>query len=280
MYLPNNFQFTQTNLQDFIDCPKRFELKYLQQIHWPARIVDNAQEYQEWMELGSRFHFLLYQFFSGLQADDLGKSIDDPSLASWWHAFLTWIEQERLNGDFFPEYTLFAEVAGHRVAAKYDLIVRDGNKVMIVDWKTSKKPTNAFLNDRIQSRVYPLIMTLAGKVIQISHKPVIPEMIEMLYWFANKPNDPFITQYDENLYNQDHALISRLIQKITSLSKDEYRKTEDVRHCRFCSYRAYCNRGAEPGKIEEFDALETEQEMDVLLQDFEHRLDQIGEAWL
>ena len=34
--LPPGFQFSQRSLQDYVDCRRRFELRYLQNLAWPA----------------------------------------------------------------------------------------------------------------------------------------------------------------------------------------------------------------------------------------------------
>jgi len=34
--LPAPFTFSQSSLQDYYDCPRRFELRYLSRLIWPA----------------------------------------------------------------------------------------------------------------------------------------------------------------------------------------------------------------------------------------------------
>ena len=36
MPLADNFIFSANNLQDYLDCPRRFELKYILKQNWPA----------------------------------------------------------------------------------------------------------------------------------------------------------------------------------------------------------------------------------------------------
>mgnify|MGYP007064289961 CR=1 FL=1 len=36
MPLPVDFQFSQNNLQDYLDCARRFELRALRRLAWPA----------------------------------------------------------------------------------------------------------------------------------------------------------------------------------------------------------------------------------------------------
>jgi hypothetical protein len=36
MTLPYSFHFTQSSLQDYLDCPRRFQLRYVLDQPWPA----------------------------------------------------------------------------------------------------------------------------------------------------------------------------------------------------------------------------------------------------
>ena len=38
------FDFSQASLQDYIDCARRFQLRYLQQLHWPAPQAEPIRE--------------------------------------------------------------------------------------------------------------------------------------------------------------------------------------------------------------------------------------------
>ena len=51
MSLPTNFQFSPSSLQDFNDCPRRFQLKYLENLSWPAPSAEPALEYEEYLQL-------------------------------------------------------------------------------------------------------------------------------------------------------------------------------------------------------------------------------------
>ena len=71
MILPPDFVFTQGNLQDYVDCPRRFELKYLQRQRWPAAEVDDMVAFERHMEQGAQFHRLVQQSLLGIPPETL-----------------------------------------------------------------------------------------------------------------------------------------------------------------------------------------------------------------
>ena len=46
MTLPPTFQFSQNSLQDYVDCPRRFQLRYLLRQPWPAVESEPLSEYE------------------------------------------------------------------------------------------------------------------------------------------------------------------------------------------------------------------------------------------
>ena len=84
MSLPHNFQFSQSSLQDYVDCPRRFQLRYLQRRVWPALDSEPALESEQFMQRGAQFHHLAHQFFLGIPADKLARQIEkDETLSRW-----------------------------------------------------------------------------------------------------------------------------------------------------------------------------------------------------
>ncbi len=94
MTLPPGFQFSQASLQDYADCPRRFQLRYLLKIAWPAVQSEPLQEHERFMRQGERFHRLVQQYFLGLPPEMLAAQTKDPDLALWWENFL------QFNRDF------------------------------------------------------------------------------------------------------------------------------------------------------------------------------------
>ena len=66
MLLPDNFTFSQNNLQDYVDCKRRFLLRHVQKLEWPAIESEPVLEQEQLMLLGQQFHLMVQQKLSGI----------------------------------------------------------------------------------------------------------------------------------------------------------------------------------------------------------------------
>lgn len=269
--LPKNFLFSQSSLQDYQDCPKRFYLRYLQQLAYPAEETEPALESERHLQQGEYFHRLVHQSLLGLPEEKLARLANTRDLEQWWQ---NWVSFRQVAGfeqaTLYPEWTLSAPLGLYRVVAKYDLIVQHPNgKWVIYDWKTyRRRPLNEWLAARWQTRLYPALLCLAGAHLNDGH-PIQPEQVEMIYWFADFPQDPATFVYRTAQFQRDQDALQKLIREI--LTTSAFPPTEETRRCRFCVYRGYCERGAQPG---DFDEAEAEMEAEEW---FNINFDQIGE---
>ena len=247
MELPHPFTFSQSSLQDYFDCPRRFQLRYVDKLTWPAEEAEPALENERRLQEGNFFHRLAQQFLLGLPADRLARLASSPDLARWWGHFEKDFGSLRdfRNLSLHPEVTLSAPIGNHRLLAKYDLIaVRDGNAT-IYDWKTyRKRPKNEWMAIRLQTRVYRYLLAAAGNSLN-GGQVIRPESIEMIYWFTDFPSDPAVFHYDESTFKRDKSALEKVIEEINGLEKFEL--TDDEGKCRFCPYRSYCKRGVSAG---------------------------------
>jgi hypothetical protein len=282
MPLPKNFQFSATSLQDYVDCPRRFQLRYLLQIDWPAPEAEPISEQERHGRLARDFHQLVHQHLLGLPAEILSASVRDPDLERWWKAYLAYVPTFG-DAQVIPEIGLSAPLAGHRVMAQYDaIIVSDRHSTaqqeapgaalelrtaafLIVDWKTYRqRPSRVWLGRRLQTRVYPAILVQAGT--PLTDRSVDPNDVEMRYWLAEYPKTPESFAYDVATYQADMNYLSTLISEIVERARDSDPRTEsapadeawplttEVRRCRFCNYRSLCERGDVAGPLEEYAA--------------------------
>jgi len=299
MPLPRTFQFSATSLQDYVDCHRRFQLRYLLQIAWPAPEAEPIGERERHGRLARDFHRLAHQHLLGLPPDILAASVHDPDLLRWWQAYLAYRET-LANGQVIPEVGLSVPLAGHRLLAQYDaLVVRDtllageperqagvpesGPSFLILDWKTyRKRPPAAWLRGRLQSRVYPFVLVQAGASLVSQHPSedfhpgVAPGAVQMCYWLAEFPQDPEFFAYDEAAYQSDWSYLASLVAEIADRSSgttwsepgmhfasvEAWPLTTDLRLCRFCNYRSLCERGDVAGPFAEYLAHEEDRVID------------------
>jgi RecB family exonuclease len=247
MNLPEDFVFSQSALQDYVECPRRFELRYLQGTKWPALQTQSALEFDEIMQKGQIFHHLVHQHAAGATAELIEKTIRDDELRLWWEAYLRW-QAATLPEERYPEISLSTSLNGVMLMAKYDLLARtpEGD-FLIVDWKTGKSKRPADLATRMQTLVYFVTLAHAGEWLN-EDAPISPERIRMIYWFAGDGRAVELGFDVEKLAASEQRL-SALIGEIQE--RGEFPLTEEVRRCRFCVYRSLCERGETAGPIAE-----------------------------
>jgi RecB family exonuclease len=245
-----NLQFTQSNLQDFIDCPRRFELRYLLQLKWPAVQTEPELEQENHLRQGQNFHQLVHQHLLGQPVDQLTLQISDPDLQNWWQNYLQSEPLAGLPATHYPEFILSTPFEGFRLLAKYDLLaIEAGHKAVIIDWKTSRHhPSHLTLQQRTQTRLYPFLLVKAGTHVN-GGQPIQPEEVEMNYWFAAEPEKPEHFAYSSDQYQQDQEFLAGLIHEISQCKPGDFLLTPDEKLCRFCNYRSLCNRGIKPGSM-------------------------------
>ena len=71
--LPSGFAFSQSSLQDYSDCPRRFQLRYIEQLQWPAVETEPVLENERRQQEGQLFHRMVQQHLIGLPAEKLSQ---------------------------------------------------------------------------------------------------------------------------------------------------------------------------------------------------------------
>lgn len=238
--LPVPFTFSQSSLQDYSNCERRFYLRYIMQLTWPAVESEPVLENELRQLEGQIFHRLVQQHLLGLPVDKLTRMANSPALSQWWDNYL--------NYDFhldefaiYPELSLGSQVGKHRLIAKYDLVAVGNNKLLIFDWKTYKKrPREEWMAITYQTRVYRSLLVQAGSYL-VDKNPINPERIEMVYWLANFPNQPLRFPYNPSQSIRDWQHLETLVSRIDS--QEDFPMTPDDNNCKYCPYRSYCDRG-------------------------------------
>ena len=236
--------FSQSSLQDYADCPRRFHLRYVDQLVWPAVEAEPVSEAESRQRDALMFHRMVQHLNWGLPADKLAAMATTPELARWWQSYIS--SGPDLSGsELHPERLLAAHVGQWRLVSKYDLVALRAGKAIIYDWKThARRPRQEWLAARWQTRVYRAMLVKAGAELN-NRQPFEAGNISMIYWYAEHPSEPAEFPYDEEQFHRDWAAIEAIVDEIAHAH--EFPLTEDRAHCRFCVYRSLCDRGAEAG---------------------------------
>jgi CRISPR/Cas system-associated exonuclease Cas4 (RecB family) len=247
--IPLSFTFSQSSLQDYYDCPRRFQLRYIEQLKWPAVETEPILENERHQQEGQLFHRMVQQFLIGLPAEKLSSLANTPDLSRWWDNYLGY----KFNIDGYAQHTeltLAAPVGSFRLVAKYDLVaVKPGEHAFIYDWKTYRKRLrNEWMAARLQTRVYRALLIKAGAYLNDGN-PFQPEQIDMIYWYADYPSEPALFPYNSAQYKRDWDALVSLIYEIGN--HRHFPLTEDEKKCAYCPYRSYCNRGGKAGTMDQ-----------------------------
>lgn len=264
-----SFTFSQSSLQDYTDCPRRFQLRYLEQLAWPAVETEPVMEYERRQKEGQIFHLMAQQFFIGLPAGKLSRLANTPDLVRWWNNFV--VHRFDIEGYApYSELVLTAPVGIYRLMAKYDLVaVKSGEKALIFDWKTYHKRPKDDWATRLQTRVYRSLLVQAGAYLN-DGKSFEPEQIEMIYWYPEFPSEPARFPYNTIQYQRDWDALTSLISEIGN--HRHFPLVEDQKKCSYCPYRSFCNRGVGAGTMDE-----NEAEMETAESELNFDFDQVAE---
>lgn len=275
--LPDGFTFNQANLQDFVDCPRRFQLRHVQGQQWPAVMAEPLSEHEAFVRRGAQFHRLVERHQLGLPAAEIVAGLGDPVLRAWWEAYLGFEMLHTLPGERFPELRLSAELFGARAMAALDLVVVEpGARVTIFDWKThGRVPRRTWLASRLQTVLYLYLVAAVGPGMWGDW--LRPEMISMVYWFPVESGSPVVFAYSHQQHWEYGARLAGLIQAIQGGEEGGvWPLTSETRLCEYCQFRSRCGRGIVAGAFGGFEGVE-EGLVDVVgsILDFEE-VDEVG----
>jgi RecB family exonuclease len=259
-----DIRLSATSIRDYLDCARRFQLRYILEQPWPAAKNEPMLEYELNRQRGAQFHRLLERYYLGVDAHTLSDMITDPIIRDWWQIHL---DQQPVNvaasKRILPEKLFQAKLDDYALTAFLDLVVIDQNDtVTIIDWKTTQRPPDAHeWSNSIQTLVY--LYVVGEKIATIQSRPIPLSNIKMLYWFVTHPNQPVWINYGDAQHEQAKNKLSGLLQplsgRLESETSAEWPKTSDVKKCKFCVYRSLCDRGIRPESTSEFDESEIEQ---------------------
>lgn len=243
----NTLLLSRAQLQAFLACSRRFQLRSLKHLPWPD-VPDNARSVES-MTQGQQFHLLMERHFLGL--DIPLTSIGDTAVSTWYQSF----KNSKLvipNGRFLPEHRLTVPIGDHLLLGRFDLLVvgeQEGEPFAhIYDWKTGKARHESVLRQDWQTRLYLALLAEGGGALWQNGRlgktvSLPPENITMTYWYAAEPEAPRVLGYSQAEHTRNWAEIQAIVSQIDDhLARDEWPKTDDWAQCRHCAYQVYCGR--------------------------------------
>ncbi len=248
---------TQSTLQLYCDCPRRYWLSVVRRLPWPAARTASSQEDERRARLGTHFHRMVQRALRDLPVAAGAVRGEAGRWFAEWRA--AWDEaQSGLPLLREIECTLSTPLplgdgrGSVRLLARYDLLaVEPGRRAVIIDWKSSGSlPPLDRLYARVQSRLYPFILVEAGPALPWG--PLLPEQVEMRYWFAAAPREPVILRYNDEQHAAQRQWLRTLLDDILSRqSEEEFPPAPGdttTRHalCAHCIYRSRCGRDGIP----------------------------------
>lgn len=259
---------SRSKLSTFLQCQRRFQLRYVQPLTWPETPLSAAEAQR--LAWGQQFHQLLQRHFLGLPVEaDLPT---EGPLASWWGRFKAQLPLP--HGRLMPELTLTVPVGRHLLHGRFDLLLmgeRHGRLFAhIYDWKTGQPPPEDRLRHDWQTRLYLAMICRSGSALAAAPPP--PDQVSLTYWYADAPDHPLTIAYSQAWHEQNWADIEALVAQIDArLAQDGvWPLTDDWQACAACLYQAVCGRQAAGTAVGAIDELEEADGR--LLDDFEPQL--------
>ncbi len=282
--LLRGFTFSQSSLQDYADCARRFQLRYVQNVRWPMPQTAQRDDHEDAARQGSVFHQLVQQHTLGLPEQVLDALAAEGYLRRWWQVYRAALPElppvrhaeVRLVVPLGPLLDEACKPQHYRLAAQYDLLaVELGQRAMIVDWKTgSTRLSHSWLEQRWQTLVYRYVLVEAGREIN-GGAPFRPEQVEMAYWLVNFAGQVERFPYDEAQHRAAAQTLTATLNEMLSRREDIWPLVADLKRCQFCAYRTLCARpelsDVSDGASSEADDVET------MSFDFDLDIEQIAE---
>lgn len=272
MPLPTGFAFSQASLQDYVDCPRRFQLRYVLGVRWPVAHDASIVEWELGAQRGVDLHRLAHQHTVGIPAEVLAQTAEAENVREWWQAYLASPPRDLPVEVRRSEVRLAMPLGDYRLVARYDLLaIEPGQRAVIVDWKTTEKRSKrAWLEGRMQTLVYRYVLVKAGMELN-GGESIAPDQVELIYWFAAFPRQVEHFIYDDDQHRRAGEYTSTTVAEIVATDLAEWPLTSEQHRCRYCRYRTLCDRQGMGGDSEA-DA-ETEAEQDP----FDVDMEQIAE---
>lgn len=226
---------TATSLQDYDDCAYRYLLRYVRAIDNPTPLADDLTEFEQAAARAAQFRRMAEQSLRGVPDDALLRHVNDDVLRGWWGRFAADGLRD-VPATRYPSLTLTAALHGVYLSTRVDLLAAEPGRAVILEWRASTAPSADSLAARVHTAVTRWVASRA--IETVAGAAVVPEQLELRYWFAADQSPLVTLPYSAAQQAQDEADLRRLIDQLRH--ETAYARTTDLRECMTCTYRAIC----------------------------------------
>lgn len=231
-------RISQGHLNLLETCFRKYQHIYLNQLGSP--IEPDQQERLIW---GSQFHLLMQQRELGLPIQFLLQENAelDRSVSSLVQAAPDVVNLEG-SAEREAEHSRTLIWGKYSILAIYDLLIIEGDRAQIFDWKTHRQPQK---RDRLarnwQTRLYPFVLAETSDFA--------PEQISLTYWFVGSRPQSLKFSYNTVQHEQTRSDLTHLLTQLQEAS-DRY-QTDLIpfpqvalakKICDRCEFAARCQR--------------------------------------
>lgn len=198
-------------LKTYIQCPKKFYLKYIKKISMPIN--------DEIFETGKNIHALASYYLQKEDISKLEKSLSEKDFGIWSRLKSNkYFGYECINTEYNISFKLNNKFFGGRL----DALVKDNDKYYILDYKTGSAPKNAAHD--YQTMIYLLAVSTFYNT----------ENIEFVY-IDLKNNSEVVINFSKDLKGEYLNTLSDLSKKIENSEFVAQKNTK----CN-CEYNVIC----------------------------------------
>lgn len=205
--------FSPNMLKTYINCPKKYYFKYIQNISMPQPA--------SYFEKGKKIHALAHYYLQGADISNMLNALNADEQIIW---------QNLLQNEFFnktyvnSEYNLSCKIGNYWVGGRLDALMKETDDYFILDYKTGSIPKDCETD--FQTMVYLLC---ADKKIKEYNS------LKFVYIDLKNNKNAIIefTEEKKSLYIQS---LKAVCEKISLTA--EYPQNCDK--CKFCEYQKLC----------------------------------------
>lgn len=213
-------------------CRRKFYYKWVKTLQWP--------EDQSNFKLGKDVHKLLDYQARGLDCSRLVAEADEKVQNSWRKLMDHPITRLPILGN---EWGFHVPVAGRWVVGRIDRIARDGNRILLIDWKTGTGvPRNPEGDWQTVLYLYALVETArTPSASDLGLDGLQPEDVCFVYVEVKPDANTPIREVEVPYDSQKHETAKARIEKTLSdmLNAQDYPLPERCPD-RYCGYRTIC----------------------------------------